>query len=175
MTSEEPLREILRRVDTELEKGGWDQDPQLLTVFRTPVVAPGLLAEVYELRPFPQWEEVVFRVGHPPTAVAILAKVLGKAPRDLIEGSFEGAVALVFVTEAWMAWRWSKDEPVPSEHPDRIECRVLSVVMADGTADGLLHPRDGVPIESGEHQEITGVAVEALQDLAKATIGLSQL
>lgn len=127
------LPQLLASVLQEVDKGGWDQSPQLVTIVKTndfAVVESAPLTVTEPADDFPLWVADMF-MQEP----AMPAALLRKQP---------GLFGFAFVYEAWVlpddaAVSELKAHQGHADHPAARECRGVYAVTLDG--DGILIQR----------------------------------
>ena len=171
-------KEALWHVDAELEKGGWDQPPQLWLAIKHPL---GEGVNAVELKPMPGWDYVWSRLPNIQGALAVMLQSAKAYPKSLKPYTFPGIerlFGLVLAVEAWVL-EVNKDDPDAEakeemakahtihNHPDKVETRTIYLCPVDGQGAMLAHEREGVPrmIDDGDHR---GEVPRLLKELNQA-------
>lgn len=186
--TEASVRALLWQVDRRMEREGWDEPPSLFLVFRDPVVAEDIFAELFTLIPFPAWYELGARMPDPSafTVLEAMTRLISRVPQDQMPPAFREILGLVISTEMFMVKQYREtpvasaqqaiDEyqgPLPEDHPDRIEGRMIVASMVDGSSDTLFRERDGEADISGDDTfELGGRLMDSLAELVTLVSGL---
>jgi hypothetical protein len=156
----------LRKLDGEVDKGGWDRVPTLWAIRRAAMETSeqGLaIALLVELVPT---GDLFAQRGHPTDMLAALAVTAGENPGMI---SPVDLLAFAFVAEAWSVAspkgdkrsREGADARQLHLHPDRVEIRMVNAVDTGGLRYVHIIPRDPAV---GERMEV----VVSGQDTAHA-------
>jgi hypothetical protein len=138
MTMHRQATEALWQIDGRGEREGWDGPSRFYFLLKDRETADLYVTE------FSGWQLIGEAAGETDTvdALSTLAAVMrGVGGPDGMEAS---GVALA--VEAWMVRgdpAAVADVAAPSRHPDRIEVRITTAVLADGWRGLLVHERDG--------------------------------
>jgi hypothetical protein len=153
----------------------WDMPPVLVSLR---IKGDGL-----EITPWPVPDRL-WDGTHPPSVLAAIGRSLAKSDTDWQEPARD-VCAIGFCTEGWTlpAHLFDDDHRAGltgslSEHPDRIEVRIMSAVGRDGTSFFLQWTRgEGVTneaiIEPGDERQLGGLVFHALDLIAEQIFGLT--
>jgi len=180
------IAEALWHIDNEMEEIGWDQDAMLFAVMIHrvddfgPLGLPGALGGVINLMPFPAWELALAGAPSPTDALGFMAGMVGLAPKPMREVTFppDEFYGLAFATEAWILRPPMDGQELSpsaieamqsgsiSEHPDRVEVRLIYCLPKDGGAPAVLsHERDGIVEALDDTVTIGGAIPGCLKEL----------
>ena len=151
------LIEVMYSLDSDLEAGGWDRPPSygFLCLTGRALTDEGHEASTFELhnvKTFPTVFADASRMGWRP---AEILRQIAEVTRGNRVTPPPTVAALVFACEGW-ALRGSTDPVVNAEHvatcekrrisdhPDRIETRMVHMAGVDGRGYALTHERGGV-------------------------------
>jgi hypothetical protein len=183
----DPVEQLMRQVEAQIEENGWDQPPTFLLVSRS-VEEDWLGVKAISWLPDFVYENPgagllhlarsLNRTDHPVSAV-----IRAATPRLVGGKAFYG---LCSFTEAWMIhtaidpelprptlgpdYEWPGPGPMPRDHPDRIEIRGGVMVTVDGRVLMVQRERGKFPefweLNEGEGPiETGGRVVDALRML----------
>lgn len=167
------MAETLWHIDAEMDKEGWDLEPELYAVLTNPITEG---VGVIELKPVLGWRMCLAMDPDPQQALATFASILQTAPSQLKEGILpaDRLYGVAFVTEAWLL-RTTPQEFTEfagqdlSAHPNRIETRFIYCMSTEGKLVALNHERDGIVqlIDRNGTLSLGGVIPELLLACAK--------